>query len=353
MSKKIFRFVSLLMVIILCIPTYLVSAEVSNVEIVKPVFNDVNEIRYEDNILDKIPDEIVELTNIDMSSVSKLDAVDQENMTSFTTVNNDGTYSFQNVYNENYITAASSGSGVTVQSYTGTDRQKWNITRAIKNISIGGIRDDDGTTHINWIDDSVRTACNTIGCEELIEFSCGDSDAIVEMIRDSSIFVIYTHGNWDLLLCNSSSTSYQPSYLLTHEVSANVDYTLISSLPDDIFATTRLCLLVACSTAEDQTTNPEVDVSLHGYDNLANALYKKGVQTVVAFNKTVFSPASDEYQGAFLRALAEENTLGEAIEYAEEYFLLNYPEYENQSGLLMNPWIEIIGNDDMSATFSF
>lgn len=51
------------------------------------------------------------------------------------------------------------------------------------------MRDENGFECFSWVDNSVRTACNTIGCDELIEFDCGSANDVVRMLRDSSLYV--------------------------------------------------------------------------------------------------------------------------------------------------------------------
>lgn len=264
-------------------------------------------------------------------------------------INDDGTYSFQNIYNEKYLTGPSSGSGVTVKAYTGAERQKWNITMAVKNICVGGFWECGPKSSVanfnysaNFVTDEVVSACEKMEYNELIVFEKGNSDLIRDMIRQSSIFAIHTHGRREAIVCNANGEGEVPAESFLTIVETGGAQTMITELPDDSFATTRLVLLGACATA-----------SLDGgaTTNLAMELHEKGVQTVVCFDISIDTGALLYFQKGFMISLGEGNNLEKIIDDAEEYMYSNCS-VESECIKLMNA-LTIIGNDDLSATFSY
>lgn len=127
----------------------------------------------------------------------------------------------------------------------------------------------DGYNRGSWINSDIVESCGKIGCPSMHKVKATSADQIKNMIKQSSLFAISTHGNEQAVYAynNGSKEAFSSS--------------LVSALPSNYFSKTRCVLLDACSTGKGGSGNP---------NNLVNTLHSKGVWTVVGFQeKTVFA----------------------------------------------------------------
>lgn len=251
-------------------------------------------------------------------------------------MNSDSTYSFVDE-NGKYLTLASSGTTVTAQAYSGTRNQKWTLETAKKYISVGGMSDRPTNDESIWVNNNVKSACSLIGCRDIIHFNKGSNEEVLDMIKDSSIFAILTHGNINMITCNENGPGMTPKETYITSDVLGEGFIALTELPDNCFSTTRLAVLGACMTAGD-------------YDpNFATALHQKGVQTVIGFSESVLGTDLQEYLNALIVSLGNGNSLGVALANAEET-AIDTGDY--WYGIMKESRV-VVGNTDLTATFKY
>lgn len=151
------------------------------------------------------------------------------------------------------------GSGHHPRIYVGTYENR-------KPIYLLGATDEDGTDYSDWMTSTVRDYCYDIGCSECIKWTGFNNNAAMSAIANSSVCVIDTHGGPDGISCYYQGEKTDlTSSMITNDTTRD-------------YSTTRFVLLLACSCG-GQTDDNSV--------NFVNALYNKGVDTVLGFSTPI------------------------------------------------------------------
>lgn len=127
----------------------------------------------------------------------------------------------------------------------------------------------DGTTT------NVIQSCRNIGTTKIKEYDGFNGRGIVDIIHDSTLCVITTHGSSSGIQCNYHDMKdmvYTPTYIISTFTSDDLE---AMSLPNNYFSNTKCVLLNSCGTAAC------------GSESFAAQLQQKGVQVVVGFTETV------------------------------------------------------------------
>ena len=177
-----------------------------------------------------------------------------------------------------------------------------------------GVTDIDGND-LSTIafDENMENFCNNIGCPYVVKryWSNDTNYSYEDAIHNSSYCLISTHGakygiEWSMrYVYNKPYNSSAASWYINDEVEL---------LPDNYFSNNRCVLLLACSTAAGGENDP---------DNFANALYNKGVKTVIGFEDSVYvgfnsnnKAVTSEGAGKWAVEFTKEIGLGENVSMA-------------------------------------
>ena len=133
-------------------------------------------------------------------------------------------------------------------------------------ISLVGMTDDKGYGFHTWINYDTVQSANNIGCTAVNTYSGANNSGIASLIHNSSYFAISTHGSQYGIMCN-----YNNNF-------SDLDISYLDNYPSGYFNRTRCVLLNACNTGYGGTPTS---------DNFVNALYNKGVHTVVGFQSGI------------------------------------------------------------------
>ncbi len=177
-----------------------------------------------------------------------------------------------------------------------------------KPINLLGMVDEKGRKFHTAFATPMSTWCENIGCTDVNIHTGADNQDAIDIVKDSSYSVIFTHGS--------------PTTLEMRLGNSEVDLTAteIGSLTDGYFDSTRCLLIMAC----------EVGYGGANYDNVVNAFYNKGIDTVIGFkDETWFSFYNDSTSAnygnmvltkgspcwirTFTQRLGEGKTVNEAI----------------------------------------
>ena len=197
-----------------------------------------------------------------------------------------------------------------------------------------------------YIDSGVINNCKQISNGNIYEYDRFNNRGLLEIIMDSSVCVINTHGSSNTLLCQNYEENSE-TYLQYNYINAQI--------PDNYFSNTKLVVLIACETAK-------------GDVNVAQLLYEKGVETVVAFEQSIYflsdsinndilpNEGSLRYVSEFLKNLSKGKTVKNAniaayddiAEYYDELDTTGENEIYHKDGIYNLKSVKIYGNKNLS-----
>ncbi len=163
-------------------------------------------------------------------------------------------------------------------------------------------------------------SCRAIGASSIKEYDGFNEKGLAEIISESSLCVISTHGNSNGLTCQNYYSNYE-GYIDT-------DF-LEEEIPNSYFIGTKCVLLSACASASGTPNGSFADV-----------LYEKGVQSVVAFTEDIpyetmlngkINPdlADQKFIKFFLNSLANGDNINDAKDEAVKNVKVVYPEFNS------------------------
>lgn len=204
-----------------------------------------------------------------------------------------------------------------------------------KAINLLGMVDEEGVKFYSAFLSPMKTWCENIGCTEVNRYTGANVNGTISTVKNASYSVIFTHGSKESLYCCLNGTK------------DDVEISDINGLSNDYFDSTRCLLIMACQAGKDGV----------GANNIVNAFYNKGVDTVVGFEQSLDfyyynSPSSDEYldlvldQGAvlWLRTFTEALGNGSTISAASNAALADVEIKHGSNNLQGLDSIYIAGN---------
>lgn len=175
-------------------------------------------------------------------------------------------------------------------------------------IHLIGMIDNKGRDHSTWATQEVMNYAENIGAPSVESIRGANAGDLLNYISNSYFATVYTHGTRESLLWSevTSAGTIDRDTLSTRDMNA-IDY--------GYFENTECLLLLACSTAETG--------GMASNRNLAQSFVDKGVETVVAFEGTIYSCfingnlSTTRHAGYWGKVFVEEIGNGKIVENAK------------------------------------
>lgn len=128
--------------------------------------------------------------------------------------------------------------------------------------------------YINGTTTDVLQSCRNIGTSSILEYDGFNDRGLVDIISQSSLCVVSTHGLQNSLTCAFPNFNSFGNVTSVEDTSLFSDY-INENLPDGYFNTTKCVLLSACLAGSGSP------------NSITDTLHEKGVETVVGFKKSI------------------------------------------------------------------